>query len=177
MAIFRTLVTPPHLRPRPEGTTRSAAATSQRSQPGTTTDTTGATGAGVGGTEQVAVTVEGEEGSDGEEEEGQTGHRPTRTPQERLARLHRRRQREAAQSEELLDLNRAILMSLQEAPTTDPTASATPLGGDGSAGEVESEEVIGALMAMGFERSMCIVALRRARGDVNRAADILLSAS
>ena len=111
----------------------------------------------------------------------------------RLSRL-------SQQAEEMTELNKAILLSLESnqprlhddpldsdqlvtASATGPgntilssSASSTVAVATAAAG-APAEESVDLLMAMGFAREDCVKALRRCRNDLDRAADMLLLSS
>jgi hypothetical protein len=75
------------------------------------------------------------------------------------------------QSQDLLDLNRAILLSLQG------DANRTNTDTSGSINSNFDEASIASLTAMGFERSQVLVALHASKGNVDEAADFLIMGS
>jgi NACalpha-BTF3-like transcription factor len=78
----------------------------------------------------------------------------------------------SAQVEEMAELNRAILMSLRD---SDQTNTGQSSGNLQTSNYVPSESDIELLIMMGFEREASVRALKRNGGDVERAADHLLS--
>jgi NACalpha-BTF3-like transcription factor len=80
-----------------------------------------------------------------------------------------RQSRLTAQVEEMAELNQAILLSLRDAEEHGRGGQAATTGFEPAESDVEL------LMGMGFEREASVRALKRHNGNVERAADQLLS--
>jgi hypothetical protein len=93
-------------------------------------------------------------------------HSVRRSPPQRASRRRLdSRSSDRQRSEELLDLNRAIMLSMQQLPVPPPAPSSTTL----------NEESVESLAALGFPRAACASALTRCNGDLSQAADYLLT--